>query len=79
VSSAWSESTITWNDAPALGPTIATIGTAPLGAWIEVDVTSAVTGNGSYSFGASSTSTSSLRMSSKEGIDPPQLVITTAG
>jgi hypothetical protein len=50
-----------------------------LGTWIEADVTAAVTGNGSYSFGGSSSSTSSMRVSSREGANPPQLVITTAG
>jgi PKD repeat protein len=77
--SAWTESGLNWGNAPLLtGTPVATIGTVGAGGWIEVDVTSAVTGNGSYSFGGISTSANSVRFSSKEGLNPPQLVVTTA-
>jgi PKD repeat protein len=77
--SAWTESGLNWGNAPLLtGTPVATLGTVGAGGWIEVDVTSAVTGNGSYSFGGISTSANSVRYSSKEGLNPPQLVVTTA-
>ena len=75
---AWSETALNWNNAPPLtGTPVASVGTVSAGNWIEVDVTSVVTGNGSYSFGAISTSSNSVRFSSKEGANPPQLVLTT--
>ena len=44
-----------------------------------MDVTSAVTGNGTYSFGLSTTNSTALSLSSREGANPPQLVVTTTG
>jgi hypothetical protein len=77
--SAWTESGLNWSNAPPLtGTAVANIGTVSAGTWIEVDVTSTVTGNGSYSFGAISTSANSVRYSSKERANPPQLVVTTS-
>jgi PKD repeat protein len=75
----WSESTLTWNNAPALGTTpIATLGpTPPVDAWDEIDLGSAVTGDGTYSLGLASSGTDSAIWSSREGAHPPELVITT--
>jgi PKD repeat protein len=79
VPNAWSESSINWNNAPGTGgPTIASASMALAGSWVEFDVTSAVQGDGSYSFGIAGTTSNSLRYSSREGASPPQLVITTA-
>lgn len=73
---AWLESGLNWNNAPAIsGTPVAAVGTAPLNAWVEVDVTSAIPGNGTYSFGLSSSSTNSVYYHSKEGANKPQLVI----
>jgi PKD repeat protein len=77
VSNSWAETTVNWNNKPAVGGTpVATAGAATLGTWMEVDVTSAVSGNGTYSFEATSTSTNTATFSSDEGAHPPQLVIT---
>jgi acid phosphatase type 7 len=46
--------------------------------WVEVDVTSLITGDGTYSLRVSTTSTDGADYSSKEGANPPQLVITTS-
>jgi PKD repeat protein len=74
----WSQSTITWNTAPALVTPITPLGvTAAVGAWEEVDVTSAITGNGTFDLGLQSASTDSAIYSSREGSQPPQLVVTT--
>ena len=44
-----------------------------------MDVTAAVAGNGTYSFGLSTTNATALALSSRTGANPPQLVITTTG
>ncbi len=78
VSTAWSEGTITWSTAPPLGATIASLGAVAAGTWIDVDVTPAVTGNGSYAFGLGKTPADSVYYGSRESAHPPQLVIETA-
>jgi Calcineurin-like phosphoesterase len=72
----WSESTITFNNAPPVG---ALLGSTPLtaGSYASVDVSSVVTGNGVYSFALETTGTSSKTLSSREGANPPRLVIET--
>jgi len=74
----WEESTITWSNAPGFdggsplgGPVAAVAGT-----WVEIDVTGSVTGNDSYSFVLSSGSSDLVEYTSREGANPPQLVIT---
>jgi PKD repeat protein len=77
-SSSWAENTITWNNKPAAsGPQFGAIGAVLLNAWVEVDVTSAVTGSGQVAFLLTSTSTNSATYSSREGANPPQLVVET--
>ena len=77
MSSAWSEGAISWNTAPPLGTTLANVGVAAIGTWVEVDVTSAVTGNGSYAFGIGKTVANSVYYGSRESAHAPQLVIET--
>ncbi len=75
---AWSQSTITYANAPPVnGPLVGDPGVVPLSAWLEVDVTSAVAGDGTYSFANIPQSTNQERYTSTEGVDKPQLVITT--
>ena len=77
VASTWSESSLTWADAPAISATpVVDAGNDAKGAWIEVDVTAAVSGNGTISFAGQPT-TGDVLYSSKEGLHPPQLVVTT--
>jgi acid phosphatase type 7 len=75
----WSETGTTWNNQPAIdGATVGTIGSVTADGWYEVDVTSAVLGNGTFSFGATSSSTDGAYYDSREsGTDAPQLVVTT--
>jgi hypothetical protein len=78
----WGETTITWNNAPAKGPQIAsnTVDTPSVGTWVEWDVTSAV----QTEIGGTSTlviegGLGSIRLalfSSREGVHPPVLRIT---
>src|SRR5712691_10556308 len=80
-STSWSESTVTWNTAPAMDAAVlGTLGAVTSGSWYEVDVTPAVSGDGAVGFEAVSTSADGAHYSSKEdGTSPaPQLVVTTA-
>jgi PKD repeat protein len=72
----WSESGLTWANAPPPGPQIAPAIAATAG-WIEFDVTSAVAANGQVSFAMTTSSTNSVFFSSKEGAFGPELVVTT--
>ena len=49
---------------------------AALNTWVEFDVTNAVQDNGIFNFALKTTATDSLRYSSREGTNAPQLVIT---
>jgi PKD repeat protein len=73
----WTESGITFNNAPALANPIGLLGATTANTWAELDVTSAVQAGGKVSFGLDSTSTNSAYYSAKEGTNPPQLVVTT--
>jgi hypothetical protein len=75
-STPWVEEGLTWSNAPALsGSPLSQLGTVSLNTWVEIEVTAAISGDGVYSFGVSSSSTNSVFYSSKEGSQPPQLVI----
>ncbi len=76
VGTGWTESSLTWNTRPdALGGTVATVATTSVGTWVEIDVTSAVSGTGSLALRLTTPSTNSAVYSSREGTHPPQLVI----
>jgi hypothetical protein len=75
----WSEGTVTWNTAPtADANSLAALGVVAAGNWYEVDVTSLITGDGTFSVKMNSTSTDGAYYSSKEGVNAPQLVIETS-
>src|SRR5215218_985481 len=69
VDSNWSESTVVWNTAPAAvaGPPLASLGAVALNTPYLVDVTPAITGNGTFTIRASSTSTDGVRYFSRNG------------
>jgi len=76
VSSSWTETGITWANMPALGPTpLGSAGVATTSTWSEIDVTSAVAGDGTVAIAISSDSTNSVYWTSREGSSPPQLVV----
>jgi PKD repeat protein len=77
VASTWTETGITWNNAPAItGSALSTIGAAPLGTLVEFNVGAAITGNGTYSFAISGGSTDAVDFASRETANQPTLVIT---
>ncbi len=78
----WKEGTATWNSAPTVDLNIlASLGGVTANNWYEVDVTSVVTGDGTFSFEGISSSGDGAYYSSKEGTVgfAPQLVVTTSG
>jgi hypothetical protein len=73
---AWMESSLTWDNAPTItGSALSSTGAVSLDTFVELEVTAAIGGNGTYSFGIQSSSTDRLEYSSKEGANPPELVI----
>ncbi|HJQ14752.1 MAG TPA: DNRLRE domain-containing protein, partial [Anaerolineales bacterium] len=76
----WSETEITWNNRPPrIGEELDNLGDTDKEAWEEYDVTATVTGNGTFSFVLVADSSDATKFSSREGSQPPQLVITLAG
>ncbi|HEY9526959.1 MAG TPA: DNRLRE domain-containing protein, partial [Anaerolineales bacterium] len=77
----WSEGTVNWDTAPVADlNSLATLGVVASGTWYEVDVSSLVQGDGTYSLKLSSTSADGSNYSSKEGTAgfAPQLIVTTS-
>lgn len=78
VGTAWTEGAITWSNAPALGSALGSGGSVATNAWVEYDVTSAVTGNGTFAFAIGSGSSDSLYVRSREyASNKPELRIET--
>jgi len=74
----WQEKTVTWNTEPAADPTLrASLGAVSANAWYDVDLSSLVTGDGTYSIRIASTSSNGTDYSTKEGPAgfAPQLVV----
>ncbi|NOT31498.1 MAG: DNRLRE domain-containing protein, partial [Planctomycetes bacterium] len=73
---AWSETAINWNNRPAAtGGLITQLGSITASTWVEFDVTSAVGAPGLVSFLLTSTTSNSAVFSSREGAQPPELVV----
>jgi len=73
----WTERGITWNNAPAIsGTALSSVGTAALGTWVEFDLRSVITGNGTYSFAISGGNSDAVRYGSRESANDPVLVLT---
>lgn len=76
----WQEGSVTWNNAPVAETTrLATLGSVYTNRWYEVNVTSWIAGDGTYSLRISTPVINGVDYSSKEGANPPQLVITLGG
>lgn len=75
--STWSESTITFADAPAVGSALGSSGPFSAGTWLELDVTSYVAAGGVYSFVLTTPHTTAISYGSRESATPPELIIAT--
>ena len=77
-SAPWFEDGLTWKNAPPLsGSALDAAGPVSVNTWVELDVTSAIAGNGTFSFAVSGGSSDVVDYSSSEGTNPPQLVVVT--
>jgi fibronectin type 3 domain-containing protein len=75
----WSESTVTWNTAPATDGTVAdAINDVAVGEDYDLDVTPLVTGDGQLSVRVRTTSANSVGYMSSEGDVAPRLIVTLA-
>jgi hypothetical protein len=71
----WQESIVTWNNAPVADTTLlGSLGSVSMNTWREVDVTSLITGNGTYSMRVSPVSSDGANYY-RNGANPPQFVI----
>lgn len=78
-STSWAEGSVTWSNAPGtVGSALASLGAVSLGETVTVDVTSAVTGNGTYSFRAKTASGDAAAYFSRQGstTQDPRLLVT---
>ena len=74
----WTEGGLTWNNAPAFGSNeLASAGPITTGTWVELDVTAHVQGDGTYSFALVNANSDTAIYSSRDGPQPPQLVLET--
>jgi chitodextrinase len=72
----WVETSMTYNTAPALGNVLASSGRVATGTWVSLDVNSYITGEGTYTFGITTTSSTAMSMQSREsGANGPKLVL----
>jgi hypothetical protein len=78
-SGTWTERGLTWANRPPRSETaLADVGAIGPGTWIEYDVSSVVTGDGTYSFALAQISWDSTGVNSREAaVNHPQLVIHT--
>jgi chitodextrinase len=75
----WGETAVTWNTAPAVaGNALASLGAVSPNIWYEVNLTSLVMGDGTYSIRVTSSSTNGADYTSRQGTATfrPQLVVT---
>ena len=79
-STPWDESTVTWNTAPAAGTTISSLGAVAAGTTYQFDVSSAIHGDGTYTFRVTTPNADGADFTSRDGPigSRPQLVVTVA-
>lgn len=78
--SSWNETDVTWRQRPILmGAPVANLDRLRQETWAEYDVTSLVTGDGTIGFALVADSDDNVIFSSREGGQPPQLVVTLHG
>ena len=76
-STGWQEGALTYDNRPAVdGAVLSTLAAVNVGQWYELDVTGAVSADGTLSFGLTTTSTDGAHYASREeGKNPARLVV----
>ncbi len=79
-STPWTESTVTWNTAPAAGATVSSLGSVVAGNTYQFDLSSVIHGDGTYTLRVTSTAADGADYASREAAisSRPQLVLTVA-
>ncbi|HEY0601950.1 MAG TPA: phytase [Herpetosiphonaceae bacterium] len=76
----WTESGVSWNNRPTrTSGALDDRGSVAANAWLEYDLSSLITGDGTYNLVLALDNTDGINLSSREGSSPPQLVLTLAG
>ena len=76
LSDKWNEGALTWENRPSRGgDPLDDLGEVDAGTWVELDVTDAIDGPGVYAFTFRPDSDDGVDFSSKEGANPPVLII----
>jgi hypothetical protein len=74
---AWTETSITYANAPTYGTAVSTVTGITAGRWVSFNVTSLVTGNGLVAFALTSASATPISFASREdAAHAPRLIIT---
>ncbi|RPI96878.1 MAG: DNRLRE domain-containing protein, partial [Chloroflexi bacterium] len=74
----WTEATVSYNNAPAVGNALGSSGAFGGAEWINIDVTTYITGNGAYNLALTTSSGTAISLASREaGANAPQLIIET--
>jgi uncharacterized protein YkwD len=79
-STPWVETGLTWNNQPALaGSPLDSLGPVTIGSYVTLDVSAAITGDGTFSFGLYGPSTDDAIYRSSEGaaVERPKLIVVT--
>ncbi|MCG8604962.1 IPT/TIG domain-containing protein, partial [bacterium] len=75
-STPWEEMGLIWNNAPAISSSpLSSLSAVTLWDTVEFDVTSAITGNGTFSFAITSDVSDAAKFDPKEGVVAPRLVV----
>jgi parallel beta-helix repeat protein len=73
-SNTWGETTTTGANAPAVGAVLGHTGPFAAGTLLSIDVSSAITGDGLVSFAITTPSGTAIKLTSREGVNKPQLI-----
>jgi hypothetical protein len=75
----WTETGITYNNAPPLGSAYGSSGAISTGTWISMDVTAYITANGTYNLALTTSGSTAVSLASRESsANAPQLIIETS-
>jgi hypothetical protein len=79
-STPWAENTVTWDTAPATGTTISSLGAVAAGTTYQLDLSSVIHGDGTYTFRVATQNADGADYTSRNGVigSRPQLVLTVA-